>query len=93
MSVSSWLQKYFDDSRKKRKSSIQDTLNSLKWEIHPEFLQSFEAFHDRILWIVDENPEDVDVVEGELIQLNSSFKERKRVHQMKKAKTIIDVAA
>lgn len=92
MPVSSGLQKYFD-SQKKKKGDMQDSLAKLKGQIDPAFLQSFEAFHDRILNIVDENPQAEEIVANELEDLSHNLGERKRVHQTKKAAKIIDIAA
>lgn len=91
MPVSSGLQKYFD-SQKKKKGDIKKTLDSLKGQIDPAFLQSFESFNERILWIVEDNPEVEDIVEEELWSLSEEFSKRKRVHNMKKAAAMIESA-
>ena len=61
MPVSSGLQKYFDSQRKK-KQDIKDRLASLADQIDPVFLQSFENFHERIMGIMEDNPDAEDIV-------------------------------
>lgn len=93
MPVSSGLQKYFDSQQKKKsKSDVEKKLEGLKGQVAPEFLQSFEAFHDRIIDIVGENPDSSDMVSEEISELDTKLQNSKRVHDMKKASKIIDIS-
>lgn len=88
MPVSSGLQKYFDSQRKK-KGDMQDKLQKLAGQIDPAFLKSFEEFHDKIMWIVDENPEATEIVSDELEELDVKLQNSNRKHNLKKAASII----
>lgn len=89
MPVSSTLQKYFDSQRKK-KGDMHDKLEKLAWQIDPAFLKSFEVFHDKIMWIVDENPESKELVWEELDILDMKLQNSQRTHNLQKAATIIE---
>jgi len=88
MAVSSGLQKYFDSQRKK-KGDMDDKLTALASQIDPAFMQSFIGFHDRILDIVEENPELEDSIEEEIMELDKNLQNSKRKHNLKKAATIV----
>lgn len=89
MVVSSGLQKYFDSQRKKKGGSIKDKLAKIESQIDPEFLRSFQVFHDRILDIVDDE-ESESIAEEELDSLEVELKTANRKHQLQKAKAILD---
>ena len=91
MPVSSGLQKYFD-SKKPKKGDMQQKFASLAGQIDPAFMQSFEAFHDKIMNIVEENPEAESLVSEELGELDEQMKTAGRKHNLRKAEAIIDVA-
>lgn len=91
MPVSSGLQKYFD-SRKPKKSDMDEKFASLAGQIDPAFMQSFEAFHDKIMNIVDENPEAEDMLTEELSGLEDKLERSNRRHNLRKAESIIDVS-
>lgn len=91
MPVSSGLQKYFD-SKKPKKGDMEDKFASLKGQIDPAFMKSFEAFHDKIMDIVEEVPEAEEIIGEELEQLDAKLSNENRRHNLKKAKSIIDVA-
>ncbi len=91
MPVSSGLQKYFDSQRQK-KGDIKQRFEELSWQIDPAFMHSFEAFHDRIIDIVDENPEAIDVVSEELDDLGMKLHKSQRKHNLQKAATIINIS-
>ncbi len=92
MPISAGLQKYFD-SQKKKKGDMEDSFAKLKKQIDPAFLQSFEIFHDKLMWIVEEHPESTEIITDELVELNTNIQHTQRKHNMKKAAAIIDVAA
>lgn len=56
MPVSTGLQKYFDKKRGK-KDDTQAKLDAISSQIDPAFMKSFSTFHDKIMGIMDENPE------------------------------------
>ena len=88
MPVSSWLQKYFDSQRKK-KWDLENKFLALKDQIDPAFLKSFSEFHERILWIVDENPESEEMVWKELEDLENTLSETNKKYNLKRAAHII----
>lgn len=90
MPVSSGLQKYFDSQQKKKSGGdMKKKFQDLASQIDPAFMASFESFHDRILDIVDENPEAEEMITEEIGDLDMKVQNSKRVHNMKKATTII----
>ncbi len=90
MPVSSGLQKYFDSQyKKKSKGEMGQKFEDLAWQIDPAFMQSFEAFHDKLLDIVDENPQAEEMVVEEISNLDMKLKNSGRKHDMKKAAAII----
>ena len=91
MPVSSGLQKYFDSQRSK-KGNMQQKFAALADQIDPAFMQSFEAFHDRIIGIVEDNPDAVDMVSEELDELDIKLHSAKRTHNLKKAATVIEIS-
>ncbi len=91
MPVSSGLQKYFD-SRRGKKDETKAKLDSIARQIDPAFSQSFQDFHDKIMGIIEQHPEDENVVREELEELDLKLQTRKRVHNLKRASTIIDIA-
>lgn len=91
MPVSSGLQKYFDSQRKK-KGDMQDKLEKLAWHIDPAFLKSFEEFHDKIMEIVEDNPEGEGIVSQELDGLDVKLQNSRRTHNLKKAASIIEAS-
>ena len=91
MTVSSGLQKYFDAQQKKKSTQdMKKRFADLEWQVDPAFMQSFSAFHDKIMDIVDENPESWDIVLEEIDQLSNELERTHRVHELKKAQSIID---
>lgn len=93
MPVSSGLQKYFDSKQKKKsQGDMKKKLQDIAQNIDPAFMQSFEAFHDRIMDIVEENPDIQAVVEEEVVNLDLRVKNSNRKHNMKKAASIIKVS-
>jgi hypothetical protein len=52
-------------------------------------MASFEAFNDRILDIIDENPGSEEMISEEIDELDMKLQNSNRVHNMKKAATII----
>lgn len=91
MTVSSGLQKYFDAQQKKKSAQdMKKRFADLEWKVDPAFMQSFAAFHDKIMDIVDENPESWDIVLEEVDQLSNELERTHRVHELKKAQSIID---
>ena len=91
MPVSSGLQKYFD-SRKPEKSDMEERFASLAGQIDPAFMQSFEAFHDKIMNIVEDNPEAEGMLSEELSVLENKLDRTNRRHNLRKAEAIIDVS-
>jgi hypothetical protein len=90
MPVSSGLQKYFDSQQKKKsQGDVKKKFQDLASQVDPAFMASFESFHDRILDIVDENPEAQDMVIEEIGELDMKLQNSNRVHNMKKASSII----
>ena len=90
MPVSSGLQKYFDSQQKKKsQGDMKDKLQKLAESVDPAFMKSFDAFHDRILDIVDETPESEDMLRQELNELDTNIRNSRRVHDMKKASAVI----
>ena len=93
MPVSSGLQKYFDSQQKKKSGSdMKKKLQEIALNIDPAFVSSFESFHDRIMDIVEENPEMEDMVDGEIGELDMQLQNSKRVHNMQKASAIISAS-
>lgn len=88
MPVSSGLQKYFD-SQKKKKWDMQKKLDSLAEQIHPAFQESFEKFHEKIMGIVEQDPQAESFIWEELESLESQLQESNRKHDLKKAASII----
>lgn len=82
MSVSSGLQQHFDKKAKKR--DISSKLDDLRGQIDPAFLASFENFRTQVLSIVDEAPEETDVIEEEIGELETKLQ---RVNKKRSIKT------
>jgi hypothetical protein len=55
-------------------------------------MQSFANFHDKIMDIVDENPESSDIVLEEVGALGREVERTHRVHELKKAQVIIELS-
>ena len=91
MAVSAGLQKYFD-SRRGKKDDTQSRLDALAGQIDPAFMHSFLDFRNKILGIIEEHPEDTPAILEEIDELDHALQTRKRVHDLKKAKIIIDTA-
>ncbi len=91
MPVSAGLQKYFD-SKRGQKDDIRKKLTSISHQIDPAFMQSFEAFHDKIMKTVEETSEAEDIIVQELGDLDMSLQKSKRKHDMQKAATIIELS-
>lgn len=93
MPVSSGLQKYFDSQQKKKsKDDMKKKFQDLAWNVDPAFMASFEAFNDRILDIIDENPGSEEMISEEISELDMKIQSSNRIHDMKKAATIIAVS-
>lgn len=91
MPVSSGLQKYFDAQQKKQTAQdMKKRFADLKGKIDPAFMQSFAWFHDKIMNIVDENPESTNMVLEEVDELAKKVERSHRVHELKKAQVIIE---
>ena len=91
MPVSAGLQKYFD-SRRGKKATTQARLDSIATQIDPVFAQSFYEFRQKLLGIIDEFPEETTMIDEELQELDTKLETRKRVHNLKKATIISDIA-
>ncbi|MCH8518921.1 hypothetical protein LAT59_04130 [Candidatus Gracilibacteria bacterium] len=89
MPVSDGLQAYFDKQRKKR--VISQKLERVASDIDPAFLRSFEIFRERILGIVEENPEASDVVSSEIDELDIKLHHNRRKQSLQKAAKILEV--
>ena len=87
MVVSPGLQKYFA-GKKKKKWDVDDKLSALSGDIDPRFMQSFVAFRERILDIVEEDPTTQDMVHEELSDLEMSLSRSARQHNLKKASVV-----
>jgi len=91
MTVSSGLQKYFDAQQKKKSAQdMKKRFADLQWKIDPAFMQSFGGFHDKIMEIVEENPDSLDIVSEEIEDLTQGVDRSYRVHQLKKAQAVIE---
>lgn len=71
---------------------MQDKFQKLAGQIDPAFLKSFEEFHDKIMSIVDEDPESSDMVSEELDILDIKLQNTQRRHNLKKAASIIETS-
>lgn len=91
MPVSTGLQKYFDSKRSK-KGDMQQKFAAISQQIDPAFMKSFEVFHDKIMGIVEENPEASEMLWEELSELDMELQNSNRTHDLKKAAAIIEVA-
>ena len=91
MVVSAGLQKYFD-SRRGKKDDTQARLDALAGQIDPAFAQSFLDFRAKILGIIEEHPEETPAILEEIEELDHSLQTRKRVHNLKKAQVMLDIA-
>lgn len=92
MSVSSGLQKYFDSQQKKKaKRDIDEKFWDLFDKIDPVFRQNFEKFHDTIIGIVQENPEEVGMIGHELEVLGKQIWGLQRKHDSAKLKKIVEL--
>jgi hypothetical protein len=91
MPVSAGLQKYFD-SRRGKKDETQARLDAIAGQIDPAFSQSFLDFRNKILGIIDNHPEESDMIHEELHDLTQKLQTHKRVHNLKKAQIMIDIA-
>lgn len=90
MPISSGLQKYFDSQQKKKsEQDMKKRFADLEWKIDPAFTQSFANFHNKIMDIVDENPESSDIVLEEIDDLTREIGRTHRVHELKKSQAII----
>jgi len=90
MPVSSGLEKYFDAQQKKRTmQNMKKRFADLEWKIDPAFMQSFVSFHDKIMGIVNENPESSDMVMQEVDELTKHIERTKWKYELKKAEVII----
>jgi len=91
MPISSGLQKYFDSQQKKKSAQdMKKRFADLQWKIDPAFMQSFVWFHDKIMEIVEENPDALDIVSDEMEDLNQNVERTHRTHELKKAQAIIE---
>ncbi len=88
MPVSAGLQKYFDSKRKKQ-GDIGQKFAAIADQIDPAFMQSFELFHDKIMDIVEENPDAEGIAIQELSSLDTKMQNAGRRHNLKKAASII----
>lgn len=93
MVVSAGLQKYFDQSKKRKKDDTKKSLDRIYDQIDPAFALSFEAFRERVLDIVEETPEAESMVLGELGELNTKIQTSNRRHSLRKAAAIIEVVS
>jgi hypothetical protein len=93
MSVSSGLQKYFDSQQKKKsQGDMKKKFDDLAKQIDPAFLASFDSFHDRILDIMEENPESEEVISDEISELDMQLQNSNKAHNMKKAAIIVSTS-
>ncbi len=91
MTVSSGLQKYFDAQQKKKSAQdMKKRFADLEWKVDPAFMQSFVNFHDKIMDIVDENPDSAEIALEEVNELTKEVERTHRVHELKKAQAIIE---
>lgn len=65
MSVSPWLQRYFD-SKQQKKKEIKRKFKKIQDDIDPAFAESFKCFKKQLLSIVDNNPGNEDIISDEL---------------------------
>ena len=93
MVVSAGLQKYFDKSKRRKKSDTKKTLDRIHDQIDPAFAQSFSAFRERVLGIVEETPEAEPMVLWELGELHTKLQISNRRHSLRKAAAMIDAVA
>lgn len=92
MPVSSGLQKYFDSQQqKKSKRDIEEKFKDLSGKVDPVFLQSFEVFHDKLMGIVDENPEEIDMIADEIESLGKDMSSLQRSHDTAKLKKMVEL--
>jgi len=77
MVVSAGLQSYFDKKRSWKKGQIQKRFADLRGEIAPEFLESFENFHTKVMEIFEETPEAYNIVEKEVTNLETNLERMK----------------
>lgn len=87
MPVSAGLQKYFDGKRKWDYTKAK--LDAISQQIDPAFALSFSNFHDRILGIIGENPNESDIVAEELSELQEKIKDVNAKNELQKAATIL----
>lgn len=93
MTVSSGLQKYFDSQQKKKsKGDMKKKFQDLAWNVDLAFMASFEAFHDRILDIVEDNPGSEEIISEEIAELDLKVQNSNRVHDMKKAASVVKIS-
>ncbi len=93
MVVSSWLQKYFDSQQKKKsKRQLQDTFHDLKEKIHPRFFQSFQEFQTKLMAIVEDDPDNSDIVAEEVVSLWQEMQKLQRSHDSEKLKKVTELA-
>jgi len=91
MPISSGLQKYFDAQQEKKSAQdMKKRFADLEWKVDPAFMQSFANFHNKIMNIVEENPESSDIVLEEVDDLTREIERTHRVHELKKAQAIIE---
>jgi hypothetical protein len=55
-------------------------------------MASFEAFHDRILDIVEDNPGSEEIISEEIAELDLKVQNSNRVHDMKKAASVVKIS-
>jgi len=60
-------------------------MKELAGQIDPAFMQSFHAFHGRILEIVDGDEDSTEIAYEEISELEDALSARNRQHNLKKA--------
>ncbi len=92
MTISPKLQNHFDNSPLNRRH-IQIRLWRLVKDIDPMFIESFNVFRGKLLWIITENPENEHIVSEELDNIESKIVESNWRHNIKLWWSIIDIVS
>lgn len=89
MSVSPWLQRYFD-SKQQKKKAIKRKFKKIQDDIDPAFQASFQTFKKQLLSIVDNNPGNEDIISDELDVLWAGVKKSNGKYNVKLGAAIIN---
>jgi len=89
MNISPKLQSHFNNIPL-NKRNLEIRLWELAKDIDPMFIDSFNSFRGKLLWIIVDNPESEDIVLDEVNQMKKTLKTRNNSYGIQLWASIID---